>query len=113
VVHEPVSEMTCIVDLQRFCFQADGLTVIVVAVVDVVRTDKHLEFYNEGKNSARMSDILAVYAWVDPATGYCQGSKTSLQKVVLLLCLSFSFFIHRIYVGVKVIVGIHSLLFST
>lgn len=47
--------------------------VISVAVVDVVRTDKHLEFYNEGKNSARMSDILAVYAWVDPATGYCQG----------------------------------------
>lgn len=43
------------------------------AVVDVVRTDNHLEFYEDSKNMARMSDILAVYAWVDPATGYCQG----------------------------------------
>ncbi|KAL5990838.1 hypothetical protein ACLOJK_011743 [Asimina triloba] len=42
-------------------------------VVDVVRTDSHLEFYEDSKNMARMSDILAVYAWVDPATGYCQG----------------------------------------
>ncbi|KAF2321994.1 hypothetical protein GH714_005303 [Hevea brasiliensis] len=42
-------------------------------VVDVVRTDSHLEFYEDKTNLARMSDILAVYAWVDPATGYCQG----------------------------------------
>lgn len=42
-------------------------------MVDVVRTDKHLEFYSDTRNSARMSDVLAVYAWVDPATGYCQG----------------------------------------
>ena len=39
----------------------------------MVRTDSHLEFYGDTKNMARMSDILAVYAWVDPATGYCQG----------------------------------------
>ncbi|CAH2050764.1 unnamed protein product [Thlaspi arvense] len=39
----------------------------------IVRTDSHLEFYEDTKNLARMSDILAVYAWVDPATGYCQG----------------------------------------
>ncbi|CAJ1955508.1 unnamed protein product [Sphenostylis stenocarpa] len=38
-------------------------------VVDVVRTDSHLEFYEDTRNLARMSDILAVYAWVDPATG--------------------------------------------
>ena len=38
-----------------------------------MRTDNHLEFYRDAKNMARMSDILAVYAWVDPATGYCQG----------------------------------------
>ena len=44
-----------------------------VLVVDVVRTDSHLEFYEDTKNLARMSDILAVYAWVDPRTGYCQG----------------------------------------
>jgi hypothetical protein len=43
------------------------------AVVDVVRTDSHLEFYENKRNLARMSDILAVYAWIDPATGYCQG----------------------------------------
>lgn len=42
-------------------------------MVDVVRTDSHLEFYEDTKNLARMSDILAVYAWVDPGTGYCQG----------------------------------------
>lgn len=42
-------------------------------MVDVVRTDSHLEFYEDSRNLARMSDILAVYAWVDPATGYCQG----------------------------------------
>lgn len=53
-------------------------------VVDVVRTDKHLEFYNEGKNSARMSDILAVYAWVDPATGYCQGMSDLLSPFIVL-----------------------------
>ena len=77
--------MTCIMDLQRFCFQPDGLIVIVVAVVDVVRTDKHLEFYNDGKNSARMSDILAVYAWVDPATGYCQGAVPLFEAFLILL----------------------------
>ncbi|KAG0606365.1 hypothetical protein M758_9G135600 [Ceratodon purpureus] len=53
-------------------------------VVDVVRTDKHLEFFNEGKNSARMSDILAVYAWVDPATGYCQGMSDLLSPFIVL-----------------------------
>ncbi|CAA3026623.1 Hypothetical predicted protein [Olea europaea subsp. europaea] len=33
----------------------------------IVRRDNHLEFYEDTKNLARMSDILAVYAWVDPA----------------------------------------------
>lgn len=40
----------------------------------MVRTDSHLEFYEDPGNLGRMSDILAVYAWVDPGTGYCQGS---------------------------------------
>lgn len=40
----------------------------------MVRTDSHLEFYEDPGNLGRMSDILAVYAWVDPSTGYCQGS---------------------------------------
>ncbi|XP_043817690.1 small G protein signaling modulator 1 isoform X3 [Manihot esculenta] len=53
-------------------------------VVDVVRTDCHLEFYEDKKNLARMSDILAVYAWIDPATGYCQGMSDLLSPFVFL-----------------------------
>ncbi|KAJ8774760.1 hypothetical protein K2173_017206 [Erythroxylum novogranatense] len=53
-------------------------------VVDVVRTDTHLEFYEDQRNLARMSDILAVYAWVDPATGYCQGMSDLLSPFVVL-----------------------------
>ncbi|MQL86962.1 hypothetical protein Taro_019495 [Colocasia esculenta] len=53
-------------------------------VVDVVRTDSHLEFYENSKNMARMSDILAVYAWIDPATGYCQGMSDLLSPFVVL-----------------------------
>ncbi|KAL6582285.1 hypothetical protein OROMI_006299 [Orobanche minor] len=53
-------------------------------VVDVVRTDNHLEFYEDTENLARMSDILAVYAWVDPATGYCQGMSDLLSPFVVL-----------------------------
>ncbi|XP_071685990.1 rab GTPase-activating protein 22-like isoform X2 [Rutidosis leptorrhynchoides] len=53
-------------------------------VVDVVRTDSDLEFYEDTKNLARMSDILAVYAWVDPATGYCQGMSDLLSPFIVL-----------------------------
>ncbi|XP_028550572.1 small G protein signaling modulator 1 isoform X1 [Dendrobium catenatum] len=53
-------------------------------VVDVVRTDSQLEFYGDSKNIARMSDILAVYAWIDPATGYCQGMSDLLSPFVVL-----------------------------
>ncbi|KAJ3683185.1 hypothetical protein LUZ60_013412 [Juncus effusus] len=53
-------------------------------VVDVVRTDSNLEFYEDSRNMARMSDILAVYAWVDPSTGYCQGMSDILSPFVVL-----------------------------
>ncbi|GMH19902.1 hypothetical protein Nepgr_021743 [Nepenthes gracilis] len=53
-------------------------------VVDVVRTDSHLDFYEDPKNLARMSDILAVYAWVDPDTGYCQGMSDLLSPFIVL-----------------------------
>ncbi|KAJ7947471.1 Ypt/Rab-GAP domain of gyp1p superfamily protein, putative isoform 1 [Quillaja saponaria] len=53
-------------------------------VVDVVRTDSHLEFYEDTRNLARMSDILAIYAWIDPATGYCQGMSDLLSPFVVL-----------------------------
>lgn len=59
----------------------------VFPVVDVVRTDSQLEFYGDSKNMARMSDILAVYAWIDPATGYCQGIIYPLTSSSL--CLSY------------------------
>lgn len=55
------------------------------AVVDVVRTDSHLDFYEESRNMARMSDILAVYAWVDPSTGYCQGLHTSVSFIFYIV----------------------------
>ncbi|XP_010508426.1 PREDICTED: small G protein signaling modulator 1-like isoform X2 [Camelina sativa] len=53
-------------------------------VVDVVRTNSHLEFYEDPRNIGRMSDILAVYAWVDPATGYCQGMSDLVSPFVVL-----------------------------
>ncbi|KAJ4904172.1 Ypt/Rab-GAP domain of gyp1p superfamily protein [Raphanus sativus] len=53
-------------------------------VVDVVRTDGHLEFYEDPGNLGRMSDILAVYAWIDPSTGYCQGMSDLVSPFVVL-----------------------------
>ncbi|XP_057874046.2 uncharacterized protein LOC131080009 [Cryptomeria japonica] len=63
---------------------ADWLWTLHRIVVDVVRTDRHLEFYGDTKNMARMSDILAVYAWVDPRTGYCQGMSDLLSPFIIL-----------------------------
>ncbi|GLT34613.1 hypothetical protein SLA2020_091200 [Shorea laevis] len=53
-------------------------------VVDVVRTDSHLEVYKDPRNLERISDILAVSTWVDPATGYCQGMSDLLSPFVVL-----------------------------
>ncbi|MBA0840906.1 hypothetical protein Goarm_003443, partial [Gossypium armourianum] len=58
--------------------------ILILSVVDVVRTDSHLDFYKDTRNLARMSDILAVYAWVDPTTGYCQGMSDLLSPFVVL-----------------------------
>ncbi|BBN20771.1 hypothetical protein MPTK1_4g13805 [Marchantia polymorpha subsp. ruderalis] len=63
---------------------AEWLWILHRIVVDVVRTDRHLEFYGDAKNMARMSDILAVYAWIDPATGYCQGMSDLLSPFIVL-----------------------------
>lgn len=54
-----------------------------------MRTDSHLEFYEDRRNLARMSDILAVYAWVDPATGYCQGYVFSWKFLDFLPMIGF------------------------
>ncbi|XP_021775553.1 TBC1 domain family member 15-like isoform X2 [Chenopodium quinoa] len=53
-------------------------------VIDVVRTNSHLEFYEDQKDLARMFDILAIYAWVDPETGYCQGMSDLLSPFIVL-----------------------------
>ncbi|KAL8137302.1 hypothetical protein V2J09_003303 [Rumex salicifolius] len=53
-------------------------------VVDVVRTDNHLQFFEDQKNLARMSDMLAIYAWIDPQIGYCQGMSDLLSPFLVL-----------------------------
>ncbi|XWS35311.1 hypothetical protein CRYUN_Cryun21dG0115000 [Craigia yunnanensis] len=63
-------------------FSADRI--LPFSVVDVVRTDSHLEFYEDTRNLAGMSDILAFYAWVDPAIGYCQGMSDLLSPFIVL-----------------------------
>lgn len=55
------------------------------AVVDVYRTDQRLEFYaRHPANNGRMSDILAVHAWIDPATGFCQGMCDIVSPFLML-----------------------------
>jgi hypothetical protein len=63
---------------------ADWLCTLNRIVVDVVRTDRNLEFYDETAHLARMADILAVYAWLDPEVGYCQGMSDLLSPFVVL-----------------------------
>lgn len=43
--------------------------------VDVMRTDRRLQFYEDPENRARLMDVLAVYSWFDSEVGYCQGEK--------------------------------------
>ncbi|CAI7862583.1 unnamed protein product [Closterium sp. NIES-54] len=52
--------------------------------VDVERTDRHMAFYADRSNLAAMSDILAVHAWIDPATGFCQGMCDLLSPFIIL-----------------------------
>ncbi|XVE81009.1 hypothetical protein DITRI_Ditri15bG0028100 [Diplodiscus trichospermus] len=63
---------------------SEWLWILHQIVVDVVRTDSHLEFYEDTRNLAIMSDILAVYAWVDPASGYCHGMSDLLSPFVVI-----------------------------
>ncbi|XP_024534235.1 TBC1 domain family member 15-like isoform X1 [Selaginella moellendorffii] len=52
--------------------------------LDVVRTDRVLEFYEDPKNLGKLWDILAVYAWIDEEVGYCQGMSDLCSPMVLL-----------------------------
>ena len=58
-----------------FLFSVTGL--------DVLRTDRTLEFYEKPSNLAKLWDILAVYSWLDPEVGYCQGYHFSLLAITL------------------------------
>ncbi len=41
--------------------------------LDVIRTDRALEFYESEVNQGKLFDVLAVYAWMDNDIGYVQG----------------------------------------
>lgn len=53
--------------------------------MDVLRTDGELEFFRRKENLGRLMDLLAVYAWLDPDVGYCQGLFLSLNFIHVLL----------------------------
>ncbi|CAM6089462.1 unnamed protein product [Calypogeia fissa] len=80
-LHEPVAALGRNASDERV---AEWLWMLHRIAVDVVRTDRHLDFYGDAKNMARMSDILAVYAWVDPKTGYCQGMSDLLSPFIVI-----------------------------
>lgn len=52
--------------------------------LDVVRTDRMLQFYEKPSNLAKLWDILAIYAWIDPDIGYCQGMSDLCSPMVVL-----------------------------
>ncbi|KAJ7550931.1 hypothetical protein O6H91_07G125500 [Diphasiastrum complanatum] len=52
--------------------------------LDVVRTDRMLQFYEDPKNLAKLWDVLAVYAWFDEDVGYCQGMSDLCSAMVVL-----------------------------
>ncbi|XP_031385655.1 TBC1 domain family member 15 [Punica granatum] len=53
--------------------------------LDVVRTDRALEFYESEVNQGKLFDILAVYAWMDNDIGYVQGMNDICSPMVILL----------------------------
>ncbi|KAK4381069.1 GTPase-activating protein gyp7 [Sesamum angolense] len=80
----PTVHTTMSLEVAREEKVTDWLWTLQRIVVDVVRTDTHLEFYEDTRNLARMSDILAIYAWVDPTIGYCQGMSDLLSPFIIL-----------------------------
>ncbi|CAK9218731.1 unnamed protein product, partial [Sphagnum troendelagicum] len=52
--------------------------------LDVVRTDRMLQFYERQENLGKLWDILAVYCWLDPDIGYCQGMSDFCSPVALI-----------------------------
>ncbi|KAG0578579.1 hypothetical protein M758_4G030700 [Ceratodon purpureus] len=52
--------------------------------LDVVRTDRMLQFYASQQHMSKLWDILAVYCWLDPAIGYCQGMSDFCSPLALM-----------------------------
>ncbi|KAK3145389.1 hypothetical protein QOZ80_3BG0252260 [Eleusine coracana subsp. coracana] len=53
--------------------------------LDVLRTDRSMEFYEKKENLSKLWDILAVYAWIDKEVGYCQGMSDLCSPMIVLL----------------------------
>lgn len=59
--------------------------------LDVVRTDRMLQYYASQQHMSKLWDILAVYCWLDPAIGYCQGENSPLlSQESLKPCVSLN-----------------------
>lgn len=50
--------------------------------MDVNRTDRALEFYENETNQARLWDVLAVYSWMDDEISYVQGECMLLNNLL-------------------------------
>ncbi|XP_021888569.1 TBC1 domain family member 15-like isoform X2 [Carica papaya] len=53
--------------------------------LDVNRTDRALEFYENETNQARLWDVLAVYSWMDDEISYVQGMNDICSPMIILL----------------------------
>ncbi|CAL9759256.1 rab GTPase-activating protein 22-like [Musa acuminata AAA Group] len=53
--------------------------------LDVVRTDRALQYYETPENQARLWDILAVYSWIDKEIGYCQGMSDLCSPIIIVI----------------------------
>ena len=62
---------------------------MIIAGLDVVRTDQALVFYQNESNQAKLWNVLSVYAWVDSDISYVQGMNIWQS---LLSWLSFPLF---------------------
>eukprot|EP00271_Cylindrocystis_brebissonii_P007783 TRINITY_DN2148_c0_g1_i2.p1 TRINITY_DN2148_c0_g1~~TRINITY_DN2148_c0_g1_i2.p1 ORF type:complete len:546 (+),score=108.00 TRINITY_DN2148_c0_g1_i2:1085-2722(+) len=81
VLNDPVVKLGLEVTEEKV---AEWLWTLRKIVVDVVRTDQNLPFFKEERNMARVCDILAVHAWIDPLTGYCQGMCDLVSPFVVM-----------------------------
>ncbi|KAK7267422.1 hypothetical protein RIF29_20096 [Crotalaria pallida] len=53
--------------------------------LDVVRTDRALEFYESEANQAKLWDVLSVFAWLNSDVGYVQGMNDICSPLIILI----------------------------